>query len=117
MAPNCPRCDSPNNKFCYYNNYSLTQSSSARPDFLSSVRDAATFGHGRFPSPLWPYMVLEGMVGGYSPANPGHGLTTAADDSSIDLVAMLSKFLNNHQQPAAEGSSRSCTGSANGLDR
>ncbi|KAM7515819.1 hypothetical protein LguiA_005402 [Lonicera macranthoides] len=22
---NCPRCDSPNTKFCYYNNYSLTQ--------------------------------------------------------------------------------------------
>lgn len=25
MAPNCPRCDSSNTKFCYYNNYSLTQ--------------------------------------------------------------------------------------------
>uniref|UniRef100_A0ACD5WI15 Uncharacterized protein n=1 Tax=Avena sativa TaxID=4498 RepID=A0ACD5WI15_AVESA len=25
VAPNCPRCDSPNTKFCYYNNYSLTQ--------------------------------------------------------------------------------------------
>ncbi|KMZ65118.1 hypothetical protein ZOSMA_338G00010 [Zostera marina] len=24
-APNCPRCDSSNTKFCYYNNYSLTQ--------------------------------------------------------------------------------------------
>ncbi|KAG6512570.1 dof zinc finger protein DOF1.2-like [Zingiber officinale] len=24
-APNCPRCDSPNTKFCYYNNYSLAQ--------------------------------------------------------------------------------------------
>ncbi|KAL1807112.1 hypothetical protein ACET3Z_030180 [Daucus carota] len=24
-AINCPRCDSPNTKFCYYNNYSLTQ--------------------------------------------------------------------------------------------
>ncbi|WVZ68043.1 hypothetical protein U9M48_017033 [Paspalum notatum var. saurae] len=24
-APNCPRCDSPNTKFCYYNNYSLSQ--------------------------------------------------------------------------------------------
>ncbi|KAG8373453.1 hypothetical protein BUALT_Bualt11G0025800 [Buddleja alternifolia] len=23
--PKCPRCDSPNTKFCYYNNYSLTQ--------------------------------------------------------------------------------------------
>ncbi|XP_062181016.1 dof zinc finger protein 4-like [Phragmites australis] len=25
VAPNCPRCDSPNTKFCYYNNYSLNQ--------------------------------------------------------------------------------------------
>ncbi|XP_022752048.1 dof zinc finger protein DOF5.7-like [Durio zibethinus] len=25
QAPKCPRCDSPNTKFCYYNNYSLTQ--------------------------------------------------------------------------------------------
>ncbi|KAK1668554.1 hypothetical protein QYE76_056713 [Lolium multiflorum] len=25
VAPSCPRCDSPNTKFCYYNNYSLTQ--------------------------------------------------------------------------------------------
>uniref|UniRef100_A0A5B7BC71 Dof zinc finger protein n=1 Tax=Davidia involucrata TaxID=16924 RepID=A0A5B7BC71_DAVIN len=25
IAPNCPRCASPNTKFCYYNNYSLSQ--------------------------------------------------------------------------------------------
>ncbi|KAJ3678575.1 hypothetical protein LUZ60_002378 [Juncus effusus] len=25
QSPNCPRCDSPNTKFCYYNNYSLSQ--------------------------------------------------------------------------------------------
>ncbi|KAE8714304.1 Dof zinc finger protein DOF5.3 [Hibiscus syriacus] len=25
IAPNCPRCTSPNTKFCYYNNYSLSQ--------------------------------------------------------------------------------------------
>ncbi|CAN4114808.1 unnamed protein product [Withania somnifera] len=25
QALNCPRCDSPNTKFCYYNNYSLSQ--------------------------------------------------------------------------------------------
>ncbi|XVF15316.1 hypothetical protein REPUB_Repub09cG0141000 [Reevesia pubescens] len=25
QAQKCPRCDSPNTKFCYYNNYSLTQ--------------------------------------------------------------------------------------------
>ncbi|KAF8099746.1 hypothetical protein N665_0237s0001 [Sinapis alba] len=25
IAPSCPRCGSSNTKFCYYNNYSLTQ--------------------------------------------------------------------------------------------
>lgn len=25
LVPNCPRCASPNTKFCYYNNYSLSQ--------------------------------------------------------------------------------------------
>ncbi|KAK8572226.1 hypothetical protein V6N12_028284 [Hibiscus sabdariffa] len=25
IAPNCPRCASPNTKFCYYNNYGLSQ--------------------------------------------------------------------------------------------
>jgi hypothetical protein len=25
VAIKCPRCDSPNTKFCYYNNYSLSQ--------------------------------------------------------------------------------------------
>jgi len=25
VAPSCPRCDSPNTKFCYYNNYNTSQ--------------------------------------------------------------------------------------------
>jgi hypothetical protein len=140
VAPNCPRCDSPNTKFCYYNNYSLTQpryfckgcrrywtkggslrnvpvgggcrknrrgkSSSVRmaSDSFSGGRDAA-FGHGGFPGPLRPDMVLEGMVGGNGQANPGHAMPTAADGSSIDLAMLYSKFLNNQQQPAAEGGS------------
>ncbi|KAE8685704.1 hypothetical protein F3Y22_tig00111095pilonHSYRG00758 [Hibiscus syriacus] len=29
IAPNCPRCASPNTKFCYYNKYSLSQRSSS----------------------------------------------------------------------------------------
>ncbi|KAF7024762.1 hypothetical protein CFC21_037058 [Triticum aestivum] len=138
VAPNCPRCDSPNTKFCYYNNYSLSQpryfckgcrrywtkggslrnvpvgggcrknrrgKSSVRSasDSFSGVRDA-TFGHGGFPGPLRPDMVLEGMVG--NPANPGqvmHDVPTAPDGSSIDLAMLYSKFLNN-QQPAGDGS-------------
>ncbi|OEL34155.1 Dof zinc finger protein DOF1.2 [Dichanthelium oligosanthes] len=133
-APNCPRCDSPNTKFCYYNNYSLSQpryfckgcrrywtkggslrnvpvgggcrknrrgKSSVRSaaESISSGRDAA-FGH-RFPGPVRPDLVLEGMVG--NPANPGQlaipDVPAAADGSTIDLAMLYAKFLNN---PAGE---------------
>ena len=132
-APNCPRCDSPNTKFCYYNNYSLSQpryfckgcrrywtkggslrnvpvgggcrknrrgKSSVRSsaESMASGRDAA-FGH-RFPGPVRPDLVLEGMVG--NPANPGQAIPdvpAAADGSTIDLAMLYAKFLNN---PAAE---------------
>jgi len=132
-APNCPRCDSPNTKFCYYNNYSLSQpryfckgcrrywtkggslrnvpvgggcrknrrgKSSVRSaaESIASGRDAA-FGH-RFPGPVRPDLVLEGMVG--NPANPGQAIPdvpAAADGSTIDLAMLYAKFLNN---PAAE---------------
>jgi len=132
-TPNCPRCDSPNTKFCYYNNYSLSQpryfckgcrrywtkggslrnvpvgggcrknrrgKSSVRSaaESMASGRDAA-FGH-RFPGPVRPDLVLEGMVG--NPANHGQGIPdvpAAADGSTIDLAMLYAKFLNN---PAAE---------------
>ncbi|RLN03243.1 uncharacterized protein C2845_PM13G14370 [Panicum miliaceum] len=132
-APNCPRCDSPNTKFCYYNNYSLSQpryfckgcrrywtkggslrnvpvgggcrknrrgKSSVRSsaESIASGRDAA-FGH-RFPGPVRPDLVLEGMVG--NPANPGQAIPdvpAAADGSTIDLAMLYAKFLSN---PAAE---------------
>ncbi|XP_052156509.1 dof zinc finger protein 4-like [Oryza glaberrima] len=138
-APNCPRCDSPNTKFCYYNNYSLSQpryfckgcrrywtkggslrnvpvgggcrknrrgksSSSARSaaDAVSSGRDAA-FGH-RFPGPVRPDVVLEGMVG--NPANPGQAMpdvAAAADGSTIDLAMLYAKFLNHPPTDAGLG--------------
>jgi len=132
-TPNCPRCDSPNTKFCYYNNYSLSQpryfckgcrrywtkggslrnvpvgggcrknrrgKSSVRSaaESMASGRDAA-FGH-RFPGPVRPDLVLEGMMG--NPANHGQGIPdvpAAADGSTIDLAMLYAKFLNN---PAAE---------------
>ncbi|KAL6614110.1 hypothetical protein ACP70R_036380 [Stipagrostis hirtigluma subsp. patula] len=137
-APNCPRCDSPNTKFCYYNNYSLSQpryfckgcrrywtkggslrnvpvgggcrknrrgKSSVRSaaESMASGRDAA-FGH-RFPGPVRPDMVLEGMVG--NPANAGQAMTdvptTAADGSTIDLAMLYAKFLNHPPADAGVG--------------
>jgi hypothetical protein len=142
-APSCPRCDSPNTKFCYYNNYSLSQpryfckgcrrywtkggslrnvpvgggcrknrrgKSSLRSaaDSIASCggggRDAA-FGH-RFPGPVRPDLVLEGMVGNH-PSNPAGqaampgGVPAAADGSTIDLAMLYAKFLNH--PPAEEG--------------
>ncbi|KAG8078577.1 hypothetical protein GUJ93_ZPchr0007g6202 [Zizania palustris] len=138
-APSCPRCDSPNTKFCYYNNYSLSQpryfckgcrrywtkggslrnvpvgggcrknrrgkstsSSRSAADAVASGRDA-TFGH-RFPGPVRPDMVLEGMVG--NPANPGQAMPdvpAAADGSTIDLAMLYSKFLNHQPTDAGLG--------------
>ncbi|KAL5222605.1 hypothetical protein ABZP36_027318 [Zizania latifolia] len=137
-APNCPRCDSPNTKFCYYNNYSLSQpryfckgcrrywtkggslrnvpvgggcrknrrgkstSTRSSADSVASGRDA-TFSH-RFPGPVRPDMVLEGMVG--NPANPGQAMPdvpAAADGSTIDLAMLYSKFLNHQPTDAGLG--------------
>ncbi|XP_062186988.1 dof zinc finger protein DOF3.4-like [Phragmites australis] len=136
-APNCPRCDSPNTKFCYYNNYSLSQpryfckgcrrywtkggslrnvpvgggcrknrrgKSSVRSaaESIASGRDAA-FGH-RFPGPVRPDLVLEGMVG--NPANPGQPMPempASADGSTIDLAMLYAKFLNHPSADAAVG--------------
>ncbi|XP_066310322.1 uncharacterized protein [Miscanthus floridulus] len=151
-APNCPRCDSPNTKFCYYNNYSLSQpryfckgcrrywtkggslrnvpegggcrknrrgKSSLRSAADSMVsgggRDAA-FGH-RFPGPVRPDMVLEGMVG--NPSNPAGqampgGVPAAADGSTIDLAMLYAKFLNH--PPAEEGVSAVTPESAGQVD-
>ncbi|KAL5202287.1 hypothetical protein ABZP36_013239 [Zizania latifolia] len=101
VAPNCPRCDSPNTKFCYYNNYSLSQ-----PRYFckgcrrywtkgGSLRNvpvgggcrknrrgkavrtmlvdtaAAAFSH-RFHGPVRPDLLLEGMAVG-NPAGLGEG--------------------------------------------
>ncbi|KAL6840262.1 hypothetical protein ACP4OV_030072 [Aristida adscensionis] len=136
-APSCPRCDSPNTKFCYYNNYSLSQpryfckgcrrywtkggslrnvpvgggcrknrrgksSMRSAAESMASRRDAA-FGH-RFPGPVRPDLVLEGMVG--NPANPGQAMPdvpASADGSTIDLAMLYAKFLNNPPSEAGAG--------------
>jgi hypothetical protein len=148
VVPNCPRCDSPNTKFCYYNNYSLSQpryfckgcrrywtkggslrnvpvgggcrknrrgKSSVRSaaESLASGRDAA-FGN-RFPGPVRPDMVLEGMVG--NPANPGQAMPdvpSSGDGSGIDLAMLYAKFLNS--PPANVGAGAVTLESAGQMD-
>jgi hypothetical protein len=110
VPPSCPRCDSPNTKFCYYNNYSLSQ-----PRYFckgcrrywtkggslrnvpvgggcrknrrgKSARSLATVGGAafshRFPGAVRPDLILEGMVG-----NPAVGLDnhhpSAADKPAV----------------------------------
>ncbi|AQK99262.1 Dof zinc finger protein DOF1.2 [Zea mays] len=125
-APSCPRCDSPNTKFCYYNNYSLTQ-----PRYFckgcrrywtrggslrnvpvgggcrrnrrakSSVRSAFGGGHRFVQGPVVrPDLVLEGMV---SNSNPAHEMPAAADGSTIDLAMLYAKFLDHHPPAPEEG--------------
>uniref|UniRef100_J3L656 Uncharacterized protein n=1 Tax=Oryza brachyantha TaxID=4533 RepID=J3L656_ORYBR len=58
----------------------------------------------RFPGPVRPDMVLEGMVG--NPANPGQAMPdvpAAADGSTIDLAMLYAKFLNHPPTDAVVG--------------
>ncbi|XP_072966019.1 dof zinc finger protein DOF1.1-like [Typha angustifolia] len=118
MAPNCPRCDSSNTKFCYYNNYSLSQpryfckgcrrywtkggslrnvpvgggcrkNRRGKPVRLPTDQVAATSRNGPIPGPIRPDLALDGMVGNSNSCRP-----TAADGSTIDLAMLYAKFLN-----------------------
>ncbi|KAL5714641.1 hypothetical protein ACHQM5_016574 [Ranunculus cassubicifolius] len=108
-APNCPRCASSNTKFCYYNNYSLSQPRY----FCKGCRRYWTKGgslrnvpHGggcrknrRGKSVRAPPTGLDRVGMNYPSSQP----SSSSDDSSsgggiagsdIDLAVVFSKFLN-----------------------
>ncbi|XP_010247650.1 PREDICTED: dof zinc finger protein DOF1.2 [Nelumbo nucifera] len=113
VAPNCPRCASVNTKFCYYNNYSLSQ-----PRYFckgcrrywtkgGSLRNVPVGGGCRKTrrvksSKLPPTKAVSISLGfsGDGPssvANPTVVPTTAVTDASnIDLAVVLAKFLNQN---------------------
>ncbi|KAJ3677916.1 hypothetical protein LUZ60_001719 [Juncus effusus] len=113
IAPNCPRCDSSNTKFCYYNNYSLSQ-----PRYFckgcrrywtkgGSLRNVPVGGgcrKNRRAKPVRqqsgqvqvrPDLVLDGMVGNGNPSSGSNQSgSSSSDGSSIDMAVLYNKYLN-----------------------
>ncbi|KAJ4970189.1 hypothetical protein NE237_003288 [Protea cynaroides] len=112
LAPNCPRCDSSNTKFCYYNNYSLTQpryfckncrrywtkggslrnvpmGGGSRKYRRSSVRISSNSTNGVTLMPS----------NDASTVNSVNSMATSRADaaSTIDLALLYAKFLNHDQ--------------------
>ncbi|KAE8690567.1 Dof zinc finger protein DOF1.2 [Hibiscus syriacus] len=84
-SPNCPRCGSSNTKFCYYNNYSLTQPRY----FCEGCRGYWTKGGSLRNVP----------VGGGCRKNR----RAMSDSSHIDLTLVYANFLNNQQPENKSG--------------
>ncbi|KAH6824079.1 hypothetical protein C2S53_004045 [Perilla frutescens var. hirtella] len=103
VAPNCPRCASSNTKFCYYNNYSLSQ-----PRYFckgcrrywtkgGSLRNVPVGGgcrksrrSRRHPAPAGP--------------SPAHGSPSNAGGACIDMAAVFAKYVNQNLENVDESS-------------
>ncbi|XP_043719451.1 dof zinc finger protein DOF1.2 [Telopea speciosissima] len=116
VAPNCPRCASPNTKFCYYNNYSLSQ-----PRYFckgcrrywtrgGSLRNVPVGGGCRKnrrsksttrtpPSTdrLSPTVILSSTTTTITTTTNTSSTGTANDASNIDLEVVFAKFFNQSQ--------------------
>ncbi|XP_065847177.1 dof zinc finger protein DOF1.2 [Euphorbia lathyris] len=104
VAPNCPRCSSSNTKFCYYNNYSLSQ-----PRYFckacrrywtkgGSLRNVPVGGgcrkSRRAKSTRIDHRSISNSTAGDSMFQQTAGDTNASD---IDLAVVFANFLN--QEP------------------
>ncbi|XP_042481079.1 uncharacterized protein LOC122061722 [Macadamia integrifolia] len=112
IAPNCPRCASPNTKFCYYNNYSLSQ-----PRYFckgcrrywtrgGSLRNVPVGGgcrknrrsksSARIPPPT--NLVSPTVIPSSTTTTTTNSCTdTVTDASNIDLAVVFAKFFNQSQ--------------------
>ncbi|GMJ02252.1 hypothetical protein like AT1G21340 [Hibiscus trionum] len=106
IAPNCPRCASPNTKFCYYNNYSLSQ-----PRYFckgcrrywtkgGSLRNVPVGGgcrKSRRGKSSRERVEKRGRVSmNYSNNSSGSSNGDAGDRPDIDLAVVFAKFLNHN---------------------
>ncbi|XP_021641184.2 dof zinc finger protein DOF1.2 [Hevea brasiliensis] len=102
VAPNCPRCASSNTKFCYYNNYSLSQ-----PRYFckgcrrywtkgGSLRNVPVGGGCRKTRRAKPVRVSQndGRINGSSEKSMVQESGTTGSSSEIDLAVVFAKFLN-----------------------
>ncbi|XP_021760968.1 dof zinc finger protein DOF1.2-like [Chenopodium quinoa] len=107
-APNCPRCASSNTKFCYYNNYSLSQ-----PRFFckgcrrywtrgGSLRNVPVGGGCRKSRRSRSTKGFSsGLTGLRSDNNPSSNSSSSCSESGcpdIDMAAVFAKFLNPGQE-------------------
>ncbi|KVH98804.1 dof zinc finger protein DOF1.2-like [Cynara cardunculus var. scolymus] len=111
IAPNCPRCASPNTKFCYYNNYSLSQ-----PRYFckgcrrywtkgGSLRNVPVGGgcrKNRRSRPARSSQTGGGGSLGYlnNPSCSGDSANESPERSNIDLADVFAKFLNQNSDQA-----------------
>ncbi|KAI3736654.1 hypothetical protein L2E82_26596 [Cichorium intybus] len=106
IAPNCPRCASPNTKFCYYNNYSLSQ-----PRYFckgcrrywtkgGSLRNVPVGGgcrKNRRSRPARSSQTGGGSLGYVSnPSFSGDSANELPERANIDLADVFAKFLNQN---------------------
>ncbi|KAI3807501.1 hypothetical protein L1987_23431 [Smallanthus sonchifolius] len=128
IAPNCPRCASSNTKFCYYNNYSLSQ-----PRYFckgcrrywtkgGSLRNVPVGGGCRKNRRSRSARLLQTGGGSLNYINNSSFSSDSTNESperaNIDLVDVFAKFLNqnsdqhNHEITGYDSSSgnevRSC---------
>ncbi|KAM7507864.1 hypothetical protein LguiA_018317 [Lonicera macranthoides] len=114
IAPNCPRCASPNTKFCYYNNYSLSQPRY----FCKSCRRYWTKGGSLRNVPVGGgcrktrrSKSSKSHSNSNFPKNPPSPSPSGSDNHlpEIDLAAVFANFLNqnNSGSETNENSSRS----------
>ncbi|KAF2291258.1 hypothetical protein GH714_021062 [Hevea brasiliensis] len=102
VAPNCPRCASSNTKFCYYNNYSLSQ-----PRYFckgcrrywtkgGSLRNVPVGGGCRKTRRAKPVRVSQndGRINGSSEKSMVQESGITGSSSEIDLAVVFAKFLN-----------------------
>ncbi|XP_052203371.1 dof zinc finger protein DOF3.5-like [Diospyros lotus] len=106
VAPSCPRCASSNTKFCYYNNYSLSQPRYfckgcrrywTKGGSLRNVPIGGTCGKRRRPKPAKNQQVSTVR----SDPSPGVPPSSPAR-TQIDLAEVFAKFLN--QNPSISNS-------------
>ncbi|XP_020225347.1 dof zinc finger protein DOF3.5 [Cajanus cajan] len=109
VSPNCPRCGSSNTKFCYYNNYSLTQ-----PRYFckgcrrywtrgGSLRNVP-IGGGCRKSRRGKYSKTSRQVNNSVVHSDDFGRASSSvvcDGPNIDLAQVYASFLNN-QKPDQE---------------
>lgn len=124
ISPNCPRCGSSSTKFCYYNNYSLTQ-----PRYFckgcrrywtkgGSLRNVPVGGGCRknrrgksvrlstdgVSSKRLSYMGEINNVNGFLESTSSSSLMQQQDGSHIDLALVYANFLNQPPEKKPAGS-------------